>query len=460
MTTVVVGEGQRALNAGGPLLKELRQGRGWSQQDEAQLLKQLARRFGFHHIAGTKTRSVVREIQRWEAGEHAPDERYQLLLAHAYATRDGTATIEPGSDLDRLLAALAVMGVPLDRRTFLQATAIAAATAGSGAFLSLLTPELQERTAQALAHPDRVDLETVQRLRQAVGELQQQSEGAMPYHRLASALGPHVEVAKRLLLGSQPDPIRQELVTVGVLAFNLAGRVAFNLRDHASAKQYGDDAEEVAKELDDGWMRRWWLARRARLARFDYQDVDEALAYATLSCRNPDSSSDLVLFWTHCVLAEMTSLGGDERSARKALDLARLHADGVSTEDPAVFLFPEARFGGIPARISAYEGTCYLRGGLLKEAEGALWNVLDGIPDGIPGQKAFSLADLALVQVRQRELERACSTLMDAISMTERSGGKPPRQRIYMVRRELNPWRDESFVKAVDDRLYATAQLL
>jgi hypothetical protein len=49
---------------------------------------------------------------------------------------------------------------------------------------------------------------------------------------------------------------------------------------------------------------------------------------------------------------------------------------------------------------------------------------------------------------------------MDAISMTERSGGKPPRQRIYLVRRELHPWRDESFVKAVDDRLYATAQLL
>jgi transcriptional regulator with XRE-family HTH domain len=460
MTTVVAGEGQRALNAGGPLLKELRQGRGWSQRDEAQLLKQLAGRFGFQHIAGTKTRSVVREIQRWEAGEHAPDERYQLLLAHAYATRDGSATIEPGSDLDRLIAALGVMGVPLDRRTFLQATAIAAATAGSGAFLSLLTPELQERTAEALAHPDRVDLETVQRLRQAVGDLQQQSEGAMPYHRLTSALGPHVEVAKRLLLGTQPDPIRQELVTVGVLAFNLAGRVAFNLKDYASAKQYGDDAEEVAKELDDGWMRRWWLARRARLARFDYQDVDEALSYATLSCRNPDSSSGLVLFWTHCVLAEMTSLQGDERSARKALDLARLHADGVSTEDPAAFLFPEARFGGIPARISAYEGTCYLRGGLLGEAEGALWNVVDSIPEGIPGQKAFSLADLALVYVRQRELERACSILMDAISMTERSGGKPPRQRIYMVRRELHPWRDESFVKAVDDRLYETAQLL
>ena len=86
------------MNDGGPLLKELRQGRGWSQRDEALLLKQLAGRFGFHHIAGTKTRSVVREIQRWEAGEHAPDERYQLLLAHAYATRNGSATIEPGSD--------------------------------------------------------------------------------------------------------------------------------------------------------------------------------------------------------------------------------------------------------------------------------------------------------------------------------------------------------------------------
>jgi len=125
-----------------------------------------------------------------------------------------------------------------------------------------------------------------------------------------------------------------------------------------------------------------------------------------------------------------------------------------------VFLFPEARFGGIDARISAYEGTCYLRAGLLEKAEGALWNVVDSIPEGIPGQKAFSLADLALVYVRQREVERACATLMEAISMTERAGGKPPRQRIYLVRRELRPWRDAPFVKAVDDRLYETAQLL
>ena len=36
------GGGSRALNAGGPLLKDLRQGRGWSQRDEALLLKQLA----------------------------------------------------------------------------------------------------------------------------------------------------------------------------------------------------------------------------------------------------------------------------------------------------------------------------------------------------------------------------------------------------------------------------------
>jgi hypothetical protein len=49
---------------------------------------------------------------------------------------------------------------------------------------------------------------------------------------------------------------------------------------------------------------------------------------------------------------------------------------------------------------------------------------------------------------------------MDAISMTERSGGKPPRQRIYLVRRELHPCGMNPSLKAVDDRLYATAQLL
>jgi hypothetical protein len=108
-----------------------------------------------------------------------------------------------------------------------------------------------------------------------------------------------------LLVGTQPDPIRQELVTVGVLTFNLAGRMAFSLRDHVSANQ---------------------LATMPRSRQGTGRWLDAAL-------------------------------------------VAR--------------------------------------------------------PPGSLGTR-----------------------------------GKPPRQHIYLVRRELHPWRDEPFVKAVDDRLYATAQLL
>jgi hypothetical protein len=69
-----------------------------------------------------------------------------------------------------------------------------------------------------------------------------------------------------LLVGTQPDPIRQELVTVGSWrSIWLAGWVQSSRS--RQREPVWRRCPGVAKELDDGWMRRWWLARRARLGR-------------------------------------------------------------------------------------------------------------------------------------------------------------------------------------------------
>lgn len=82
-------------------LRELREARGWSWKDEARELRRHAQRLGIERVARANPDSIVRTIARWESTtyEYRPDERYQLLLAHAF-----------GSDIDRLLLALEAMG--------------------------------------------------------------------------------------------------------------------------------------------------------------------------------------------------------------------------------------------------------------------------------------------------------------------------------------------------------------
>jgi transcriptional regulator with XRE-family HTH domain len=444
-------------------LVELRQRRGWSQADLAEALRRLAetlpKDLGVGRVAQTSIDSIKRTIRRWETEGVQPDERYGTLLTHAYATRGDEATIAPGSDLELLMSAFAAMGVSMKRREYLRYLAVSAATVSGGAFLSTFTPDLRERSIKALAHPARVDLGTLADLRAAVGGLQQQSEGAMPYLRLVGAVAPHVVVARRLLDADQPDPIRQAVCEVAIQTFNLAGRLAFNLRDLASARRFCADADEASAELHDGWMRGWWQSSRARVARFNYRDVDQALHFALQAVKQVDRSSDFARAWSYCVLAEMYSLHGDERKARKAIDLARLHANGSLEEDPAAGLFPEGRFGGaraVQARISAYAGTCCLRAGRLDQAETILDEALHGIPVGIEGQTSFLLADLATVHIRQRQPERASELLRKAIEIVGRTGAAIPTQRVYRARRELRPWSHERFVAELDELLLPT----
>jgi hypothetical protein len=157
----------------------------------------------------------------------------------------------------------------------------------------------------------------------------------MPYVWLVSAMTPHVVVVQQLLNSTQPDPVRQELCELAVQTFSLAGRLALNLHDDLSARQFRADAEAAAGELCDGWMKRWWLSSRARMARFNDKDLNGALFFAKEACEQPDRSTNVGQVWSFCVLAEMYSLNGDERKARKAIDLARLFARGDLDDHPA-----------------------------------------------------------------------------------------------------------------------------
>ncbi len=117
-----------AWSEAGRILWQLREVRGWSQLRLAGELATQAKRIGRSLPA---RESLVRMIRDWENGKHRPRDYYDLLIL-VFASQNELAarTIEQGSDLDRMMTALKLMGISMDRRNFLLTTAAMAAGIG------------------------------------------------------------------------------------------------------------------------------------------------------------------------------------------------------------------------------------------------------------------------------------------------------------------------------------------
>lgn len=439
--------------SGSRLLKELRQERGWSWKEEAQTLKELAQQLGIRRIAAAATTSIARSIARWESGDYdyRPDQRYQLLLAHAYATRDGRADVGPGSDFDRLLDAFAAMGIPHDRRQALRALVTAAATVGTGALLAFLTQPLQGRLGAVLEDPNRLDRETLQGLAQAFAALQQQSGGAAPFIRIKMALWPILEVISRLLQGSQPAAIRQEVCAVAARCFSLAARLSFELHDYPNADALYDEALAAADELHDGRVGASILASRSMVTLYGTSDLNRAIAMANQATeRSLAGSSYPVRARAYAVRAEMAARAGDRQTSMRSLRLSRSHLALNHEGDPGEGSFSQARLYG-------FEGICHLRLGLTRDGEQELQQAvvgLDATRDSV--QKSIILADLALARIRNGDPETAAEALRRSIDLVAVTRGRVGTQRIYHVRRQLDRWHGEPFVTELDRHLLAS----
>jgi hypothetical protein len=146
----------------GRILQGLRESRAWEVPRLAAELKAQATAVG---QTVPSRQSLVRMIYEWEAGTHRP-RAYYVLFVLVYATEEELAarTIQRGSELDRLMAALKAMGVSVNRRQFLlNAAALAGGVGGVPAIAANL--EGQERFLWVLKHPRAVDLQSVAYLR-------------------------------------------------------------------------------------------------------------------------------------------------------------------------------------------------------------------------------------------------------------------------------------------------------
>jgi hypothetical protein len=332
----------------GRILQGLREGRGWTVPMFVAELEAQARAIGRRLTINRE--SLVRMVYDWEAGAHRPRDYYTLFIL-IYATQEelSARTIEPGSELERLMVALKAMGVSVDRRRFLlNAAALAAGAAGVPAVAGNL--DGRERLSWMLKHPRSVDLPTVAFLRQQALDVLRRNE-ATPAASLLPAVAQQLGQVTVLREHAPVGRVHQELFAVEAQSATLLGRLLWDVsghRDHATAARYFDQAIDLASNVKDGWVE----ASPRMFQRFipvygTEKDPRKGLALAERAvARAADGSSRVVAGWSCALAAEAYADLGEERSARLALDRANAHLTRVAADDPLYGVFGREQLGG------------------------------------------------------------------------------------------------------------------
>lgn len=422
------------------LLRQLREQRGWSWADQARALRAVAEQHGAQTSLGAQLSSLQRSIARWEstASRTVPGERYQLLLAHLYARNgSGGLALGAGSDFDTLLTALAHYGVAAQRTRELRDLVVRSTSVDDGQLLALLADPLRRPLIGALRDP-RLDVELIDHLAASVSELDRQIS-SVPFVRLQLMLAPVVELCVRL---QDTEQLRARLGALRCDAYLLAGRIAFETRDDAAARRWY--ARAVAASGDP--TRR--AAARTSYAMTVLHSTGDGTARSIVDAAVTDArlGSDLrVRARAYALQAEVAARSGRRRDADAALRLAWLDLESAGTDGGG---FDEGRLRGFEGVCELYVGTPERAHDQLERCLATLKAPRDQVQRGIIG------TDLAIARLRAGDIRSATTLLHDSVDTTAATGGRVAALRIARARRELAPWRTESFVAELDDHIY------
>jgi tetratricopeptide (TPR) repeat protein len=311
-----------------------------------------------------------------------------------------------------------------------------------------------ERLDYVMQHPQSVDTVAVAQLRERAQSLAKQYDLAASTSLLPAA-GECIGQVRFLRKQAPDGPVLRELQATEAQLATLMGQLVWDAsqrRDHATTIGYYDQAISAAHRAGETTAEAYARLRKSYVALYGELEMQAGLRLAqeaTTLAATAGSHALQGLALLH--VGEGYAILGDRKDCEAALDAAEAHLQAMRTTDPAHGLLSADRLGRI-------QGSCYLALGDSAKAE----SVLEGTARHLHGRhksKAIILGNLALAHVRQRDVDQAATVLHRAIDLLEVSRGGGGLNVVSSAVRELRPWRDETIVQDVNERLVALMTL-
>jgi transcriptional regulator with XRE-family HTH domain/tetratricopeptide (TPR) repeat protein len=476
-------------------LRLSREEKGWSQERLAVEL----RRFAVLH-EGREAGVTGNMICKWEKGDKKPSLRYQRLLralfhrssaelgfieddhgstiaaasmqaaflgisegveqqagnalaGNALTSGSSVNPLDPGAPL--LLGAVDTAGITVERRDFLRMVAAGGVAVVPVAAAAPSTPCTAddapwERLSVALRQRSCVTPELAGQLAQHTAGLFGLEE-RVPARALLGRVTGHLATLSQLLQSTTRSPLRRELASTAGETAALAGRLAFDTGDHASALAYYRVAIEAAREADDPAL---WACV---LGYESYQPGgagrhDQACALlAEAQRRLGTGPHPLTRAWLAAREAEEQAAKGDGRAAMTALDRAQDAFDRAAPTDRVwTGFFDRGRLDGL--RVATLTQ--------LRRPTAAYAAANDALRAAGPAatkKRSLLLADIAEVHVQRRDIDAACRFAADALAIVAQTDFSVGLGRVRRVRDRLAPWQASQPVRDLDEQLRALA---
>ncbi|MFK0249719.1 multiprotein-bridging factor 1 family protein [Amycolatopsis azurea] len=265
---------------------------------------------------------------------------------------------------------------------------------------------------------------------------------------LASASQTHGQIAY-LRKQTASKQTRRELVALEAESAILMGQLVWDAsqrRDHRAPRKYFDQAVEAAQLSGDTVVEAYATLRTSYLSLYGDKAPAAGLAFAQRAADTAFGPSPALAGLALLHVAEANAMLGQRPDCDRALDAARRQLDRVHDIDMAGEYLTTAE-------IDRMSGSCYLFLGLPERAEAILRPLAYALEDKKKSQ-SIVLGNLTLAYIQQDELPAATKSLHQAIDALETSRGGGGFTLAFEAGRKLAPWRNETAVQELHDRLF------
>ena len=109
-----------------------------------------------------------------------------------------------------------------------------------------------------------------------------------------------------------------------------------------------------------------------------------------------------------------------------------------------------------PSRLAGYEGACFVRLCRPERALPALQQAVTLLDPQAVRRQSTLLTDMGIAYAQQGHIEEACTFAKQALAITTHTRSLSVLERVRLVRRELEPWKEAEDVKDLEKHLDMT----
>jgi tetratricopeptide (TPR) repeat protein len=262
----------------------------------------------------------------------------------------------------------------------------------------------------------------------------------------------HFQTVIHLLKRAQPREVARRLCQLSGEIAQILGKTLFDLHEYVLAWAYYTFSLKAAQAASNHDLWAVGLGRMSLL--LIYWEHPQAALPLLQEAGQLTIQSARIRCWLAAVEAEVHAHLSDVDACDKALRLAKALAASES--------LGEDRYatGFDPSRLAGYEGACFVR---LRQPDRALPALQQAIalldPQAIRRQSTL-FTDMGNAHAQQGHVQQACALAIQALAITAQTRSLRVLERVRLVRRELEPWKETEGVQDLEKQLDATFALI